>query len=100
MSIRNLAPLSHSVSPLICDLLHIQWDLQVNEFAVGLSQSVLAVNVILNQLCQCGKLLPTVQVVVLFSALDLNVCDLTSTPSQGAEEESKHTISHFTGSYS
>ena len=58
----------------------------MDEIATGLPQSVLAVSVVLHQLSQSGKLLSTIEIIVLLSALDLDVRALTSTPSQKAEE--------------
>ena len=60
----------------------------MDEIATGLPQSVLAVGVVLHQLSQSGKLLSTIEIIVLLSTLDLDVRALTSTPSQKAEEKS------------
>lgn len=47
-------------------------------------------HVILHQLCQGGKLLPTVEVVVVPRVLDLNVGDGSISPATNTETEHEH----------
>lgn len=51
--------------PLRGGVLAVEWVLELDDMAVPLAQQILLLCVILHQLGQCGKLLASVQVVVV-----------------------------------
>lgn len=62
-------------SPLWCGISTVEWILELNNISILLLQLPMMLHVILHQLCKSGKLLPSVQVVVVSCVLDLDVGD-------------------------
>lgn len=69
-------------APLRSGVLAIEWVLELDDMAVPLAQKILLLGVILHQLGQRGKLLATIEVVVVAGVLDLYVGHLITPPKQ------------------
>lgn len=72
-------------SPLWGGVRTVEWILELNNISVFLFQLPMMLHVILHQLCQSGKLLPAVKVVVVSCVLDLNVGDGSISPAEKAQ---------------
>ena len=63
--------------PFQGDLFSVHRLQEVDDFSTGLLQGTLVLRVVLNQLCQGCKGLPTVQVIIFISALNADVYNVT-----------------------
>lgn len=82
-------------APLRGGVLAVEWVLELDDMAVPLTQEILLFSVILHQLGQRGKLLASVQVVVVARVLDLNVGHLIVTPEREKPQwEFNHSVSY------
>lgn len=70
-------------APLRSGVLAVEWVLELDDMAVPLAQKILLFGVKLHQLGQRGKLLATIEVVVVTGVLDLYVGHLIAPPKQG-----------------
>lgn len=75
------APIGLSL-PLRGRVLAVQGVFQLDDIAVLLPQQPLLLSVVLHQLCEGGKLLPSIQVIVIPCVLDLNVRHLIVPPGE------------------
>lgn len=69
-----------SSSPLGGGVRTVEGVLELNHISVFLFQLPVMLHVILDQLCQSGKLLPTIKVIVVSCVLDFNVGDGSISP--------------------
>ncbi len=82
-------------APLRGGVLAVEWVLELDDMAVPLTQKILLFSVILHQLGQSGKLLASVQVVVVARVLDLNVGHLIVSPEQEKPQwQFNHSVSY------
>ena len=70
----------HEHSPLRRWVRAVEWILELNDVSILLFQLPMMLHVILHQLCQRGKLLSTIKVIVVPCVLDLNVGDGSISP--------------------
>lgn len=87
-------------APLRGGVLAVEWVLELDDMAVPLTQEILLFGVILDQLGQRGKLLASVQVVVVAWVLDLDVGHLIVAPEQEKKNKinkSQLVIMHING---
>lgn len=73
-------------SPLRGRVGAVEWVLELNDVPIFLLQLPVMLHVILHQLCQGGKLLSAIKVVVISCVLDFNVGDGTISPARGKKE--------------
>lgn len=69
-------------SPLGGGVRTVEGILELNNVSVFLFELPMMLHVILHQLCQSGKLLPTIKVIVVSCVLDFNMGDGSISPAQ------------------